>query len=260
MPVDGRSKKPRKWRGPNIYTDDIPDVVYGCDRSLNNLCTPNSNHNMIRRDESLDFPQTSSISDAGRFGGRHHGGGGRRFRGRSGGTSVVYLDSVPDYVIDCPRTINGVCYPEFSEAGDILPTWVSGEDAKRYLDEVDAGYNRLDTGITSSTNLTQDFKASWGIQLAAWKAFAISAKATLDGFMGGFFNAKAIMEQTDRFNDQLKNWYTEFTKAGGSGVGPMPTTPGQGIPGTTQVSDITKLVVAGGVLAAILVIGPKIFR
>jgi len=286
MSVDGRNRYPRKWRGPNIYTDSIPDVVYGCDKSLNNLCTPNPNHNMIRRDESLDFPeskrptvkeasalmveemfrsndpfpQTTRTFDAGRLPGVSRGHG-RRFRGYKGrGTSVVYLDRAPDIIYDCPRTLNGICYPEFEEAGDILPTFVSGADAQRYIDEVDAGYNRLDTGINTSSNLTQDFKTSWGIQLTAWKAFAIASKASLGGWTGGFFNAKAIMDQTDRFNEQLKNWYAEYAKSGGTGVGPAPVKPGQGIPGDTQVSDITKLVVAGGVLAAILVIGPKIFK
>jgi hypothetical protein len=210
---------------------------------------------MIRRDESLDFPQTTHVFDAGRMGGGSHPRT-RRFRGHAGrGTSVVYLDSVPDYVYDCPRTLNGICYPEFLEAGDILPTFVTPEDAKKYIDEVDSGYSRLDTGISSATNLTQDFKASWGIQLTTWKAFAVASKASV-----GWLNTKAVMDQTDRFNDQLKNWFTEFTKAGGSGVGPMPTTPGQGIPGTTQVSDVTKLVIAGSVLAGILLIAPKLFK
>lgn len=254
--VGGRSKTPRKWRGPNTYTDNIPDVVYGCDRSLNNLCTPNPNGFLVRRDDTNSFPENARALDAGSFDSRLTGGESRRFRGFSGrGTSVTFLDKVPDYVSDAPRTLHGQAYPEFQEAGDLLPTFVTPNDAKKYIDEVDSGYRRLDTGITSATNITQDFKTSWGIQLAAWTAFAIAAKASV-----GWLNTKAVMDQTDRFNDQLKNWFAEYGKAGGTGVGPMPTQPGQGVPGTTQVSDVTKLVIAGSVLAAILVIAPKLLK
>ena len=253
--VGGRSKTPRKWRGPNIYTDNIPDVVYGCDRSLNNLCTPNPNGFLVRRDDTNSFPETMRALDAGSFG-KPRGGESRRFRGFKGrGTSVAFLDKVPDYVSDTPRTLHGQAYPEYQDAGDLLPTLVTPDDARKYIDEVDGGYRRLDTGIANATNLTQDFKTSWGIQLATWTAFAIGAKASV-----GWLNTSAVMGQTDRFNDQLKNWFTEYSKAGGTGVGPMPTPAGQGIPSDTKVSDITKLVVAGSVLAAIVLIAPKLLK
>lgn len=262
----GNRRTGDNWH-PKTYTDSVPEVVYGSNRMLHNLSTPNPNDT----NDPLDYPPyplgTHVVrrvdDDAGKMGrstshrGTSFTGGNRRkFRGfRGAGTSIVYLDRVPDVIYDCPRTLNGICYPEFQEAGDILPTFVTPDDARKYIDEVDSGYNRLDSGISTAPNLTQDFKTSWGIQLTTWKAFAIASKASV-----GWLNTKAIMEQTDRFNDQLKNWFTEFTKLGGSGVGPMPTTPGQGIPGTTQVSDVTKLVIAGSVLAAIVFIAPKLLK
>lgn len=141
-------------------------------------------------------------------------------------------------------------------AGDIWPTFVTPEDARRYIDEVDAAYSRLDTAIQSSQAPT-DFKTSWGIQLASWKAFAIGAKPTV-----GWLNTTAVMQQTDRFNDQLKNWFASFQAVGGKPPGPPPTPPGQGIPdpNPTNIGDVTKLALVLGGVAALVIFGPKLAK
>jgi hypothetical protein len=142
------------------------------------------------------------------------------------------------------------------QAGDILPTFVTPEDARRYIDEVDAAYARLDSAILAST-VPADFKTSWGIQLAAWKAFALSAKPSV-----GWINTTAVMEQTDRFNEQLKNWYAGFQAVGGKTPGPPPLPPGQGVPNPnpTTVNDVTKLVAVIGAVGVLFIFGPKLSR
>jgi hypothetical protein len=143
-----------------------------------------------------------------------------------------------------------------TQAGDIIPSFVTPDDARRYIDEVDAAYSRLDTAIAPST-APQDFKASWVIQHTAWKAFALSAKPSV-----GWLNTVAVMQQTDRFNEQLKNWYLGFQAVGGKPPGPLPIPPGQGVPdpNPTNIGDVTKLAMVLGGVAAIVIFGPKLSR
>jgi hypothetical protein len=181
----------------------------------------------------------------------HHGPGGRRFRG-GGDSRAFYIEQVPDVIYCDVDVVNGVCLPR--EAGDILPTFVTPNDARRYIDEVDAGYRRLDTAIQGSNAADATWKASWAIQIGTWTAFALPAKSSV-----GWLNTTAVMQQTDRFNDQLKNWYANFQSLGGAPPGPPPVGPGQGVPGTTNpTADLTKLVTAIGVTAAVILIAPKI--
>ncbi len=144
----------------------------------------------------------------------------------------------------------------YSQAGDFWPTFVTPDDARRYIDEVDAGYSRLNTAVLNST-VAQDFKTSWGIQHAAWKTFALPAKETV-----GWLNTTAVMQQTDRFNDQLKYWYSAFKEVGGTPPGPFPTPPGQGIPdpNPTKLGDVTTLALVIGGVAALVIFGPKLAR
>lgn len=147
-------------------------------------------------------------------------------------------------------------YLKKSQAGDFLPTFVTPEDAKRYLNEVDAGYSQLDTAIQSSVLPPLDFKASWGIQLASWKTFYGSAMATV-----GWLNTVAVMQQTDRFQNQLIEWRKSFASIGGTPPGPNPLPPGQGVPGSgNPTSDIVKTVAAVGAVAAIIIFGPALVR
>ena len=167
----------------------------------------------------------------------------------------MYVEQVPDVVYCDGDIVNGVClpYPYERQAGDILPTFVTPDDARRYIDEVDAGYRRLDTAIQAS-NVDTTWKASWSIQLAAWTAFALPSKASV-----GWLNTTAVMQETDRFNDQLKNWYANFKDMGGAAPGPPPMGPGQGVPPTTNTTaDLTKLVTAVGITAAVILVAPKL--
>jgi hypothetical protein len=167
--------------------------------------------------------------------------------------NVFELDTVPDAVYCDGSIVNGVCIPD-REASGVLPTFVTPDNARAYIDEVDAGYRRLDTAIASSSTAPPDFKTSWGIQLATWTAFALSGKASV-----GWLNTTAVMDQTDRFNEQLKNWFTGFQAVGGTPPGPPPTTPGQGVPGTTNTAaDMTKLVTAVAIAGAMFLVVPKI--
>ncbi len=110
---------------------------------------------------------------------------------------------------------------------DIFPTFVTGEDAKRYVNETDAAYQRLDQDIRGAA-VPDDFKSSWGLHFDAWKKFRDDALKN-----AGFFNAKAVMEQTDRWAKQLADWRESFTKTGGKPVGPAPPVPGQGVASAT---------------------------
>lgn len=203
----------------------------------------------------------------------HHRGGGRH---RHGGPlsvvrPVVYEEAV---MLDTPDQVDVLFIPPTDEpeakvkqagmtfyendrdAGDILPTFVTPDDAKRYLTEVDGGYNRLDSAVQMSVAIPNDFKISWGIQLATWKAFFGSSMASV-----GWLNTTAVMQQTDRFQAQLGDWTKSFVAAGGIAPGPAPMPPGQGVPGSgNPTSDIVKTVAAVGAVAALIIFGPALVR
>jgi hypothetical protein len=140
------------------------------------------------------------------------------------------------------------------DAGDLLPTFVTPDDARRYIDEVDTGYARLDSSILASS-VPADFKTSWGIQLASWKTFALTAKPSV-----GWLNTTAVMQQTDRYQSELRNWFKGFQTVGGSPMGPMPGVPGQGVPNDANVTNLTQLAVVIGGVAALVIFGPKLAR
>lgn len=135
-----------------------------------------------------------------------------------------------------------------AQAGDIIPTFVTPDDARRYIDEVNAAYSRLDTAIINTSSIPDHFRAAWFTQITAWKVFAASAKLAV-----GWFNTKAIMEQTDRYNDQLKTWYSSFQSVGGIPPGPPP-------PSDTKTSDVKHIALIVGGIAALLIFGPKLAR
>lgn len=200
---------------------------------------------------------------------RHHHRG--RVHHTRRGVPVVYEEAV---FLDTPEQIDVLFIPPTDEpeakvkqagmtfyennadAGDLLPTFVTPDDAKRYLSEVDGGYTRLDSAVQSAVAVPNDFKISWGIQLATWKAFFGSAIATV-----GWLNTKAVMEQTDRFQTQLGDWTKSFVAAGGIAPGPGPMGAGQGVPGSgNPSSDIVKVVAAVGAVAALVIFGPALVR
>jgi hypothetical protein len=216
----------------------------------------------------------------------HHGGHHRRGRFRGGrGFGVDVIEVVPEYVDNecwierfpdgtfrkrCPPVealgyddaSGPIGYLRYSEgAGDILPTLVSSDTAKAYLAETNTQYETLDKAITSSaTPLPADFLTSWNGTLLGWKAFFNTATATV-----GFFTAKAVMDQTDRWVQILSQFSAQFHQLSPSS--PVPTTPappGQGVGGQTDLGSLLKgstgLVIAGAALAAILVFGPRLSK
>ena len=154
------------------------------------------------------------------------------------------------------KQAGGTFYENSADAGDLLPTFVTPDDAKNYLNEVDGGYTRLDSAVQTSVAVPNDFKISWSIQMATWKAFYVSSTAGV-----GWLNTKAVMEQTDRFQSQLGDWTKLFVAAGGIAPGPIPMKPGQGVPGSgNPTSDIVKTVAAVGAVAALIIFGPALVR
>jgi hypothetical protein len=217
----------------------------------------------------------------------HHRRGG--FRGRRFG-GPVYVDSGPDVIEETvfviPSDLDAIFVPPTDDpvfktpeagmnmfeyfpdrawrqghrwssfdAGDILPTVVTPDDAKRYLIEVDGGYSQLDAAIQAFAAAPSDYKIAWTIQIGSWKAFFASAMASV-----GWLNTTAVMQQTDRFNTQLAEWRKSFQAIGGSPPGPGPTPSGQGIPGPSPASDITQVALAVGAVAALVIFGPTIAR
>jgi hypothetical protein len=183
----------------------------------------------------------------------HRGSFPRRFIGpRARALSPLVVE---EYYFDAPSDPDiFVERRELDEAGDLLPTFVTADDARRYIDETDTGYSRLNTAIATSS-ASPDFKAAWAIQLAGWTTFATGARATV-----GFLNAKAVMDQTDRWAAQLQDWSAAFAKAGGMAPGPAPPSPGQGTGKPTSLGDLTGLIVAAGVVAAIVIFGPRLAK
>ena len=205
----------------------------------------------------------------------HHGGGGRRRGFGRRGFGVTVLDASPDYVTSdcyrerlpdgsyvwrCPDGAMGFPASAYdrvairSDAGDIMPTLVTAETARAYIAETDAGYDTLNTTINSS-RVPDDFKAAWTATYVGWKAFSDAARLSV-----GFFTAKAVMDQTDRWVQTLGNFSVQFHALSPSSPVPtMPSPPGQGVPDKSAASFLsgtTGLIVAGTVLAAVLFIGP----
>jgi hypothetical protein len=108
--------------------------------------------------------------------------------------------------------------------GDILPTFVTPADAKRYIRETDAQWDRTDADILASTQVDSAFKSSWATDLEGWRRFRDDAVTSV-----GWLNTKATMEQTDRWAAKLTAWRKALTDAGGKLVGPGPLAPGQGL-------------------------------
>lgn len=154
----------------------------------------------------------------------------------------------------CRRTSDAQGFENALGAGDLLPTFVTPADAKAYIDEIDAKYVRINGTITRS-NVSPDFKISWGIQFTNWKVFAGTSRAGV-----GWLDTKAVMDQTDRYGAELTNWRGAFLQAGGTDEGPAPIAPGQGTSKALELKDITGLIVAGGAVVTILVFLPQLLR
>lgn len=182
--------------------------------------------------------------------------GRRLHRGRvTRGSRVVVSPLLVESIFSAPEPDEYIVMRrELDEAGDLFPTFVTADDAKRYIDETDTAYDRLNTAILASA-APPEFKTSWALQFGGWKTFATGARAT-----AGFLNAKAVMDQTDRWASQVSDWRGAFQQIGGNAPGPSPTPAGQGIPGPKTLGDLTGLIVAAGVVAAIVIFGPRLAK
>ncbi len=107
--------------------------------------------------------------------------------------------------------------------GDILPTFVTPDDAKRYIRETDAQWERTDSDIRASA-ADAAFQGSWATDLEGWRRFRDDAINSV-----GWLNTKATMEQTDRWASKLTDWRKALADAGGKLTGPGPVAPGQGL-------------------------------
>ena len=145
-----------------------------------------------------------------------------------------------------------------TDAGDILPTIVTADTAKAYIAETDTGYDTLDKTIASTT-VPQEFQTAWKATYVGWKGFAAAANASV-----GFFTAKSVMDQTDRWVQTLGQFSIQFHQLSPSSPVPtMPSPPGQGVPDKSAenlLSGSTGLILAGAALAAILVFGPRLSK
>jgi hypothetical protein len=167
------------------------------------------------------------------------------------------VDYGPDYITDdcywerlptgelvkrCPLGSMG--------AGDILPTIVTPSDAKAAIDQTESGYDQLNLSVLAS-NAPPEFKGSWAIQYANAKTFATGARASV-----GFLNTTAVMQQNDKYQQQLVDWGKSFAAIGGAVPAGATLPPGQAAPGTGENSlanifgSATGLVVATGVVLA----------
>jgi hypothetical protein len=135
-------------------------------------------------------------------------------------------------------------------AGDILPTFVTVGSARQYIEEIQTAYKILDMSVGQSTRVSAEWRARWEMQLTGWQAFRTSALSDLN-----WANAKATMDQTDRWGLQLRTWSAEFSKIDGENAPPPPLDPGQGIPdGPPSLASLAQIAAILGGVAALFVI------
>lgn len=138
------------------------------------------------------------------------------------------------------------------EIGDILPTIVTADDARAYIRETHAQWARVDQDVRGSVGSTDEaFRRSFATDYTAWLTFRDDALEKVS-----FFNAKATMDQTDRWNAKAGTWRTALGQAGAKVTGPGPIVPGQGVPGDPASSSlVTWLVAAAIVVAGVFAVG-----
>lgn len=120
------------------------------------------------------------------------------------------------------------------DIGEWIPTFVTADDARRYVREYDAQWDRvLQDVVRVGDKMPAELKQSWAVDLEAWRKFRDDAIASVT-----FWNARATMEQTDRWASKLIEWRKALEKAGVSVTGPGPVIPGQGLGGQAGGSAI----------------------
>ena len=138
---------------------------------------------------------------------------------------------------------------------DFFPTYVTAADAKNYINETNTAYLQLDNQIANAyiaKKISDTFRDNWNLQLQGWLTFRDENLSISQ------FAAKAVMEQTDRWVKELNDWATSFNEqAPGQSIGPLPNTPGQGIPtfNNDQQSVLMIAVIIGGIIGSGFAIG-----
>jgi hypothetical protein len=113
------------------------------------------------------------------------------------------------------------------DVGDWIPTFVTADDAKRYVREYDAQWERVTLDVERiADKIPPELKQSWSIDLEAWRKFRDDAIASTT-----LWNARATMEQADRWAAKLIEWRKSLEKANVPITGPGPVVPGQGLGG-----------------------------
>lgn len=142
-----------------------------------------------------------------------------------------------------------------NDAGDILPTFTGPGDVDAHREAVNGQHQQLNSQILPS-GVSQDFKSAWGQYLQTWLSFYNTNKAA--NWIEKSLSAKSMYEQIDQFANQVAQWATDFQKAGGNLQGSIPSIADK--PSDVTLAKVTGLVVAAGVVAAIVVIGPKLVK
>lgn len=140
--------------------------------------------------------------------------------------------------------------------GDMLPTFVTPDDAKRYMDEVGTDHKLLNNDITQSS-VRQLFKDDWALYLHDWQSFYTKAYPDV-----GWLNTKATMEETDRYSSWVAGWRKAFAAEGGKVGSPGPPNAGQGIPEGPEPAWLgtVKTVAWIGLGLAALYVGAKVIE
>ena len=140
------------------------------------------------------------------------------------------------------------------DVGDILPTLVTADDARRYIGEVDAQWKQLDQDVRASSSTTDEaLRRAFANDFVGWLTFRDDARENV-----GFLNAKATMEQTDRWAAKIGPWRSSLRTAGAKVTGPDPTPAGQGVANPSAGSGIkTAAWLLGGalVVASVVAVG-----
>jgi hypothetical protein len=140
------------------------------------------------------------------------------------------------------------------DAQGILPTFTGPADVDAHREAVNGQHQSLNAQIIAS-GISQDFKNAWLNYLRSWNEFYTANREA--SWAAKFLSAVSMYSQIDQFASQVADWASKFQQAGGQLQGGFPSLADKP---TTNISDITGLVVAGGVLAAIVILGPKLVK
>lgn len=116
--------------------------------------------------------------------------------------------------------------------GEWIPTFVTADDARRYVREYDSQWEQLTQDIArAGAKMPVEQQQAWAIDLEAWRKFRDDAIASVT-----LWNARATMMQTDRWASKLVEWRKVLATTIPV-TGPGPVAPGQGLGGQGNASN-----------------------